>query len=100
LTIYEIHHILPPMQTTDFTLEGLRGEVRAICRVKGWSMTRLARASGVDQASLSRFLSGSAGLKGDSIEKLWPFVFGECRPRENGENGAATGGNCPASPEA
>ena len=37
----------------------------------------VAKKYGVEQASLSRFMRGKAGLSFDNIVALWPFVYGE-----------------------
>lgn len=63
-----------------FTQQQLRIDIESLTQEVGWSITRLARKSGVDQASLSRFCNGTSGLSGGNIEKLWPYIYGARRP--------------------
>ena len=60
-----------------FTLDKLRGDVRAWTAVAGRSVLQLAKISGVEQKSIARFVgkSSTAGLSGASIEKLWPILY-------------------------
>lgn len=60
----------------------------------GETQSGVSAAYGVQQASLSRFLSGGSGLSGDAILRLWPFVYGNAGPcptkslsAESGEGG-------------
>lgn len=64
-----------------FTQENLRREIEELATRPGWSIAKLARESGVEQASLSRFCKGDQrSLNGANIEKVWPFIYGDKRP--------------------
>ena len=41
------------------------------------SANSLARETGIQQASLSRFLSEKTSLDGDAVLRLWDFVYGD-----------------------
>ena len=60
----------------NFTLEKLRSDVRAATTAQGSSVLALSKRAGLPWGILSRFLSGG-GLSGESIEKLWPVLYGE-----------------------
>jgi hypothetical protein len=64
----------------NFSIKSFRQAVREAAATPSWTVTRLAKESGVDQASLWRFCDGSSGLSGINIEKLWPFIYGDKRP--------------------
>ncbi|WP_291329025.1 helix-turn-helix transcriptional regulator [Desulfovibrio sp. UCD-KL4C] len=68
---------------TNFTQQNFRTDIHTLVEnTPGWSVTRLARKSEVDQASLSRFCKGKSGLSGANIEKLWPFIYGDQKPNQ------------------
>ena len=47
----------------------------------GHTQAELSKLSGVPQSTISLFLSGSRkGMTGDSMLKLWPFVYGQHPP--------------------
>jgi transcriptional regulator with XRE-family HTH domain len=48
----------------------LLGQVRAAITASDLTMYRIAKESGVDPASLSRFMSGERGLSVESLELL------------------------------
>lgn len=72
---------------SNFTQNQLRKDIKDLVdSIPEFTRTDLARLSGVDQASLSRFCAGKHGLSGVYIERLWPYLYGEKRPRpEHGE---------------
>ncbi|TIH12769.1 XRE family transcriptional regulator [Marinifilum sp. JC120] len=73
---------------TNFTQQNFRTDIhKLVGNAPGWSVTKLAKKSGVDQASLSRFCKGSSGLSGANIEKLWPFVYGDQQPNNQKNEG-------------
>jgi ribosome-binding protein aMBF1 (putative translation factor) len=49
-------------------------QIRAAIERSDLSRYEIAKRSGVDQAILSRFVAGNAGLNLDSIEKLAPVL--------------------------
>lgn len=57
-------------------IQKFREDLLARMRDTGKSQSSLSSIYGVQQASLSRFLSGSKGLNGDAVLRLWPFVYG------------------------
>lgn len=59
-------------------LTQFRNALRAWMATEGMSQKSLAQASGVDQASISRFLRAKNpdGLSGESVLRLFPFVYG------------------------
>lgn len=56
----------------DQVRDALRGWLEEVLRVKSWSMTKLASKAGVDQATITRFMSGArAGtMRADTIAKI------------------------------
>ncbi|WP_164561478.1 helix-turn-helix domain-containing protein [Nitratidesulfovibrio vulgaris] len=63
------------MRQNDF-----RNALRGMMLRHGLTQTAVAKASGVEQASLSRFLRGETGLSGDSVFKLLQLVYGTAFP--------------------
>ena len=63
-------------------LTQFRTTLRAWMAEEGMSQKALAQESGVDQASISRFLRTEKpeGLSGESVLRLYPFVFGNDPP--------------------
>jgi transcriptional regulator with XRE-family HTH domain len=64
------------------SIHQLRDALRALLSATGMAQVELARRSGVDQASLSRFLRDREpeGLSGNSVLRLLPFINGEAPP--------------------
>lgn len=58
-----------------FTADQLRQAVREYVARPKHSLYKLAQESGVEWASLKRFVAEDKGLSIENIEKLWPFVF-------------------------
>ena len=58
-------------------IQKFRQDLLERMQLTGKSQSCLSVECGVQQASLSRFLSGSNGLNGEAVLKLWPFVYGE-----------------------
>ena len=61
-------------------IEKFRSDFLARKTTTGVSQSKLSRTYEVDQASLSRFISGKQGLSFNHIVALWPFVYGENFP--------------------
>lgn len=57
-------------------IETFRTDFLARQAETGISQNKISAQYGVEQASLSRFLSGKSGLSFDNALKLWPFVYG------------------------
>lgn len=65
------------MNTSQFSLEKLRADVRVFVGSPGNNIHRLAKASGVDWAVLNRFLNTpGAGVSGATVAKLFPVLYG------------------------
>lgn len=52
-------------------------------REAGETQASISASLGIQQASLSRFLAGSNGLHGETVLKLWPFVYGDKYPQQS-----------------
>lgn len=61
-------------------IKKFRTDLLARMRDTGKSQSSVSSTYGVQQASLSRFLSGNKGLNGDAVLRLWPFVYGASTP--------------------
>ena len=61
-------------------IQKFRTDLLARMQATGESQSSVSSIYGVQQASLSRFLSGSTGLNGDAVLRLYHFVYGEDRP--------------------
>lgn len=59
-----------------FSLEKLRSDVRDEIAKPGMSTSKLSKKANLPWGVLTRFLAGG-GLSGDSIEKLWPILYGD-----------------------
>ena len=57
-------------------IEQFRTDFVSRLREERRSVNSVALEYGVEQASLSRFISGKRGLSGESVFSLWPFVYG------------------------
>lgn len=68
-----------PAATTQHA--AFRDQLRQAIRDSGQSQLGISRATGVGQAILSKFLSGSRGLSVTSIEKLVEHLGLELHPR-------------------
>lgn len=64
-------------------IQKFRIDLLARMQATGESQSSVSSIYGVQQASLSRFLSGSTGLNGDAVLRLYHFVYGEDRPTES-----------------
>lgn len=61
-----------------FTLKKFREDLRDATLTPGSNRHAIAKKAGVDWASIERFLTNERkALSGKTIEKLWPFVYGE-----------------------
>jgi DNA-binding Xre family transcriptional regulator len=59
----------------------IKADLKNVLAESGWSASRLAAAAGVSAPVVTRFLSGArAGLHSSTLEKLWPFIYGDKRP--------------------
>ena len=59
----------------------IREDIINLLNESGWSQTALALESGVPQSTLSKILTGvSKGVHSSTLEKLWPYLYGEKRP--------------------
>lgn len=59
----------------------LRNDIQAVLEDRGITLHRLASESGVEAASLWRFVNNeTANLSTDSLFRLWPHVYGAQKP--------------------
>jgi DNA transposition AAA+ family ATPase len=59
----------------------IKADIKTLLDESGLNLSSLARMACVNQSILSRFINGDqAGLNSKTLEKLWPFVYGEKRP--------------------
>lgn len=56
-------------------IETFRKDIRAYIAEFGLNVFRLSRQAKVEASSLYNFLNGKASLSGDSVIKLWPFIY-------------------------
>jgi len=67
-------------------IKAFRDDLRAVMARKKASQTEVTKATGVKQSSLSLFLAGErSGLSGESVLRLYPFVYGPSTPPEGEE---------------
>lgn len=77
-------------------IEQFRSDFLARKAETGISQYSISITYGVEQGSLSRFISGKQGLSFNSVISLWPFVYGKNFPStatptsttESGEEGS------------
>lgn len=59
----------------------LRNDIQTVLKDRGITLHRLASESGVEAASLWRFVNNeNANLSTDSLFRLWPHVYGAQKP--------------------
>lgn len=59
----------------------LRKDIVALLRARSISLHKFAQETGVDSASLWRFMNRvDANLNTDNLFKLWPHIYGEQTP--------------------
>lgn len=59
----------------------LRNDIAALLNARSITLHKLAQETGVDSASLWRFMNRSdANLNTDNVFKLWPHIYGEQSP--------------------
>lgn len=61
-------------------IETFRSDFLEMKEKTGATQNRLSEMYGVEQGSLSRFISGRQGLSFNNVVALWPFVYGENFP--------------------
>lgn len=60
----------------------IKTDIKHMLDETGLNLSDLGRLSGVNQSILSRFINGhQAGLNSKTLEKLWPYVYGDKRPQ-------------------
>ena len=70
------------MQTLEQTIRNKLVELRD----QGVSINDIAKRSGAQQASLSKFVRGKATITVSTLEKLWPILYpSEPQQRASGE---------------
>lgn len=61
-------------------IEQFRSDFLARKAETGSTQSNLSMTYGVEQGSLSRFISGKQGLSFNYVVALWPFVYGKNFP--------------------
>ena len=61
-------------------IEQFRSDFLARKAETGTTQNNLSMTYGVEQGSLSRFISGKQGLSFNYVVALWPFVYGKNFP--------------------
>lgn len=79
-------------------LDTFRNDLAARMLEENLSQQKISRLSGLDQASLSRFLRGETGISGKNVFALWPFVYGDlptprCSASASSPNPSTGGGS-------
>lgn len=59
------------------TLEQAIREKLVDLKQQGVSINDLAKRTGAQQASLSKFMRGKGTITVATLEKLWPFLYGD-----------------------
>lgn len=62
----------------------LREKIIAL-KSQGVPVVEIARQTGAQQSCLSNFMRGKASLSLRTVEKLWPFLYGEQPKQAAGE---------------
>ena len=75
LTYYDFKHMMLSMDINQF-----RQDLLAAVEASGKTVHAIARQTGVQHASLFRFLKGDTGLNANTMLALYPFVYGDKRP--------------------
>jgi predicted transcriptional regulator len=75
------------MNNATFSADRVRQAVREYA--ERHSLHHLAKSSGVDWASLKRFISENKGLSIEGLEKIWPLVMEQPAPAPNQPQDAA-----------
>lgn len=59
----------------------IKSDLKKLLAESGWTVLRLASEAGVSKDSLYRLLRGErGGVNSTTLEKLWPFLYGDRRP--------------------
>lgn len=67
----------------------IKQEIQNALERLGWTATKLANEAGVAPPVLTRFLSGDRdGIHSKTLEKLWPFIYGDKRPKPTEDKAA------------
>ena len=70
LTKYGGRHNVPLMKTIEQTIRDALLEMKR----QGVSINDVAKRTGTQQSSLSRFVRGERSITVSTLEKLWPFL--------------------------
>jgi len=56
-------------------------DIREFLKATGWTAKRLAVEAGMEPSTITRLVRGERkGMHSSTLEKLWPFLYGERRP--------------------
>ena len=67
----------------NMSAEIVRQRIEEVAALEDWNVTRLAKAAGIDQGGLSRFVRGRMGLRFSTLCALWPYLWGDKCPLGN-----------------
>jgi lambda repressor-like predicted transcriptional regulator len=85
------------MKSKNFSVDQVKADIQAVVSMPGMSINRLSQDAGVEWKVLKRFLSGDgAGISASTLEKLWPYVYGDKRPTP--ATGTASTSRSPQAP--
>lgn len=73
-------------------------DIREFLTVSGWTAKRLAVEAGVEPSTITRLVRGERqGVNSRTLDKLWPFLYGDRRPVPVPPAGAETVSEPPAA---
>jgi len=59
----------------------IQADIKQLLEESGWPASRLASEAGIPAPVITRFLRGDRkGMHTRTLEKLWPFLYGDRRP--------------------
>jgi len=66
----------------------IRKDLQEMFKATGWTPSRLSRESGVPVNVITRYLKKEREMRTDTLEKLWPYIYGDKRPKDIPEGAA------------
>jgi transcriptional regulator with XRE-family HTH domain len=68
----------------------IKSDIERFRKETGWSVLKLAAAAGVSKDSIYRLLRGDRrGINSTTLQRLWPFIYGDKRPAAASPTGNA-----------
>ncbi|WP_319764467.1 helix-turn-helix transcriptional regulator [Maridesulfovibrio sp.] len=60
----------------------IKEDLKKFLEDTGWTAAKLANEANISAPVITRFLSGARkGLHSSTLEKLWPYLYGDKRPK-------------------